>query len=229
MSDLHQLLASERSVLPERVYRTVVALGEEVCALETRIDTMEAELERVALEEPVIHALLKIPGIGLLTATALFATVADILAFKSGGQLACWLGLTPREVSSGGRGRLGGISKQGDPYVRMLLIHGARSALSAAQRRAAAHLLLTQLQAWAVKRAREGHSTKAAVGYANKLARIAWAVWHHDPVRRQPRSPSRMGGCTNETATTRSEGGPSHRHSARRVRIHGRAVGPPPE
>jgi transposase len=101
-------------------------------------------------------------------------------AFKSGRQLACWLGLTPREFSSGGRRRLAGISKQGDSYLRMLLIHGARSALYAARRRAAADLPLTQLQAWARERAREGHSNRAAVALANKLARIAWAVWYHE-------------------------------------------------
>jgi transposase len=176
----HQLPTSRRDRIPERIQRTVVALSEEVCALDTRIAAIEDELEHVALEEPVIQALRKIPGIGTLTATALFATIGDIHAFKSGRQLACWLGLTPREFSSGGTRRLGRISKQRVPYVRMLLIHGARSALWAARRYAAADLPLTQLQAWALKRAAEGHANRAAVALANKLARIAWAVWHHD-------------------------------------------------
>ena len=145
--------------------------------LERRIEAVETELEEVALEQPVIQALLKVPGIGLLTATALFATVADIHAFKNGRQLACWLGLTPREFSSGGRRRLGRISKQGDPYIRMLLVHGARSALNAARRLDAADKPLTQLQAWSLHRARESHPNKATVALANKLARIAWAVW----------------------------------------------------
>jgi transposase len=83
--------------------------------------------EGVADANPVIQQLLAIPGIGLLTATALFATVADIHAFKNGRQLACWLGLTPREYSSGGRRRLGPISKQGDPYLHAVR---ARRALS---------------------------------------------------------------------------------------------------
>jgi transposase len=110
----------------------------------------------------------------------LFATVANIHAFGSGRQPACWLGLTPRESSSGNRRRLGRISKQGDPYVRMLLIHGARAALNAARRTHDADRPLTQLQAWALKRASEGHSNRAAVALANKLARIAWAVWRHE-------------------------------------------------
>jgi transposase len=124
--------------------------------------------------------LLQISGIGLLTATALYATVADIHAFKSGRQLACWLGLTPREFSSGGRRRLGRISKQGDSYVRTLLIHGARAAILAARRAERAGQPLSQLQAWALRQARETHPNRAAVALANKLARIAWAVWYHD-------------------------------------------------
>lgn len=180
MNDLHRLLAEKHERLPERVRRTILALWEEVRGLEDRTRAIEAELEAVALEEPVVQALLKIPGIGILTATALFATVANIHAFRNGRQLACWLGLTPREFSSGSRRRLGRISKQGDAYVRMLLIHGARAALNAARRTAGADRPLTQLQAWALRRASETHPNKAAVALANKLARIAWAVWHHE-------------------------------------------------
>jgi transposase len=113
MRDLLQLLTTKQHLLPPRVRRTITTLWEEVRELEQRIDAIETELEGIALEQPVIQALLRIPGIGLLTATALYATVADSHAFKSGRQLACWLGLTPREFSSGGRRRLGRISKTG--------------------------------------------------------------------------------------------------------------------
>lgn len=180
LNDLHQVLTHKRRLIPDRIYRTVLALAEEVRDLESRVAAIEDELERIALEEPVIQSLRAIPGVGTLTATALFAAVGDVHAFKRGRQLACWLGLTPREFSSGGKRRLGGISKQGDPYVRMLLIHGARSALSAARRRALAGQPLTQLQAWALKRASEDHLNCAAVALANKMARIAWAVWYHE-------------------------------------------------
>jgi transposase len=106
--------------------------------------------------------------------------VGQIHTFKSGRHLASWLGLTPRESSSGGKRRLGRISKQGNPYLRVLLIPGARSALLAAQRRQQAGKALTRLQAWALERARGGHVNQAAVALANKMARVLWAVWHHD-------------------------------------------------
>src|SRR5690606_32209873 len=166
--------------LPPYVQRMVDALWTEVRDLEQHIADVENELTLIARETPTVQSLVRIPGLGLLTATALFATVADIHAFRSGRQLACWLGLTPREFSSGGRRRLGRISKQGDPYVRMLLIHGARAALNAASRLAAADEPLTQLQAWSLARARESHRNQATVALANKLVRIAWAVWYHE-------------------------------------------------
>jgi transposase len=178
MNELHQLLARKQH-LPPRVRRIVGTLWDDVRDIEQRIEAIEVELEAITREQPVIQALLKIPGIGVLTATALFATIADIHTFKSGRQLACWLGLTPRESSSGGRRRLGAISKQGDPYLRMLLIHGARAALNGATRLDNADKPLTQLQAWSLKRASAAHHNKAAVALANKLVRIAWAVWYH--------------------------------------------------
>lgn len=180
MNELHQLLAGKQDRLPERIRRTVCTLWEEVRNLEDRIGAIDKELKTVAFEEPVIHSLIDVPGVGPLTATALFAAVADIHTFKNGRQLACWLGLTPREHSSGSRRRLGRMSKQGDTYIRMLLIHGARSALNAARHKRNSDKPLTHLQIWALKRADTAHSNKAAVALANKLVRIIWAVWYHE-------------------------------------------------
>jgi transposase len=103
--------------------------------------------------------------------------VNDIHAFKRGRAFASWLGLTPREYSSGSHRTLGRISRRGDSYLRMLLIHGARAALLAAKRRQSRDQTLTELQQWALNtEARIGHN-KATVALANKMARIMWAVW----------------------------------------------------
>jgi len=135
----------------------------------------------VAAEHPVAQRLQQIPGVGVLTATAFVGAVSHIHAFRRGREFACWLGLTPRESSTGNRRYLGRISKRGDVYLRCLLTHGARAVLLAAQRtsRTAPHRL-TRLQQWAVTTAaRRGHN-KAAIAVANKLARIIWVVWHKD-------------------------------------------------
>jgi transposase len=179
MNELHTLLATKQH-LPPRVCMAVTAIWDEVRDAEDRIKSIETELECIAHDHPVIQSILKVPGVGVLTATALFATIADIHSFKSGRQLACWIGLTPRESSSGGKRRLGRISKQGDAYLRVLLIHGARAALNGATRLENADKSLTQLQAWSLKRASVAHRYKAAVALANKIVRIVWAVWYHN-------------------------------------------------
>lgn len=180
ISELPQFLEEKKDLLPSMVRRLSMATYEEVRSLEDRIQEVERELEAVLRDLPTLQALRKIPGIGVLTATALYASIGNLHAFKSGRHLASWLGLTPRESSSGGRRRLGRISKQGDAYLRMLLIHGARSALLAAERRRKAGHDLDRIQTWALKRADAGHRNRAAVALANKTARIVWAVWKHE-------------------------------------------------
>jgi transposase len=129
-----------------------------------------------AWREPLVVRLRTIPGVGLLTATALVAFVGDVHRFPSGRHLASYLGLTPRESSSGLRRRLGRISKRGDPYLRMLLIHGARSVLCHAKKATGD---ADRLRTWALERERLRGHNKAAVALANKLARIVWGVWRH--------------------------------------------------
>jgi len=181
LSRLPQLLEKHRDRLPEQIRRLVLSCWKEAEALAQRMEEIEKELEGIAKEHPVIQNLLQIPGIGVITATALFASVGNIHLFASGRHLASWLGITPKEYSSGNRRRLGRISKQGDPYLRTLLIHGARSALSAAETRKKTGRPLTALQAWALGKANTlRHSNQAAVGLANKMARIAWAVWKYE-------------------------------------------------
>ncbi|WP_369958908.1 IS110 family transposase [Pseudomonas benzenivorans] len=140
----------------------------------------EQQLQRWHAEDEIVHKLDEVSGIGVLTASALKAAVGQPERFANGRKLSAWLGMTPREFSSGERRKLGHISRQGNVYVRTLLIHGSRAALLAVQRcQARTPEKLTQLQRWAVETAaRIGHN-KAAVALANKLVRICWAVWCH--------------------------------------------------
>ena len=175
-----ELLAEADNPIPLALRPALEALLEEIRDLEARIDTLETQLQTQAKTVPNVPLLLTIPGIGLLIATALVAAVGDFTQFRNGRHLAAWLGLTPRESSSGLRRHLGSISKRGDPYLRMLLIHGARAVLSAAQRQASlARKPLTRLQQWAVSLAEKRGHNKAACALANKLARVAFSVVRH--------------------------------------------------
>jgi transposase len=122
----------------------------------------------------------RVPGVGLLTATALRASAGDSVAVPQRvASFAAWLGLTPREHSSGQQRRLGGLTKRGDVYLRTLLVHGARAVLQAARLKQRRGQALDPLQAWALKvQDTRGHN-KAACALANKLARRLWAMEHH--------------------------------------------------
>ena len=135
--------------LPAHLRHVLASVHEEVRAIEQRIAALERELRALADADPVVTRLRTIPGIGLLTATALVGSVGHIHAFRRARQFANWLGLTPREHSSGQRRHLGGISKRGDRYLRCLLTHGARAVLIAAQRRRRDAQRLTRLHHWA--------------------------------------------------------------------------------
>jgi transposase len=175
------ILEDAEVALPDLLRHTVALVVDEIRGLEHRIATIDQQLAKVAAEHPVAQRLQQIPGVGVLTATALVGAVSHVHAFRRGREFASWLGLTPRESSTGGRRYLGRISKRGDVYLRCLLTHGARAVLLSAQRtsRATPHRL-TRLQAWAVATAaRRGHN-KAAIAVANKLARIIWVVWHKE-------------------------------------------------
>jgi len=141
----------------------------------------EAQLARLLKNDSIAERLDEVSGVGILTASAFMATVGQPERFRSGRTLSAWLGMTPKENSSGDRRRLGSISRQGNTYVRVLLIHGARSALLAAKRIAARSPdKLTALQRWAVNCAERIGFNKATVALANKLVRICWAVWCHE-------------------------------------------------
>jgi len=170
------LLADPESGLPDALRPGLAAACTEIRDMEGRIRVVEDQLQALADQTPAVARLRSIPGVGLITATALVAFVGDIQRFPSGRHFASYLGLTPRERSSGLVRRLGSISKRGDVYLRMLLIHGARAVLWAAKKRPTPD----RLRVWALHLEKLRGHNKAAIALANKLARIVWAVWKHD-------------------------------------------------
>ena len=140
--------------------------------------TCEQQLEQLLSQDEIVDRIDEISGIGLLTASAFVAAVGTPERFKNGRMVSAWLGMTPREFSSGRQRQLGAISRAGNVYVRTLMIHGARSALLAAKRCAArAPEKLSRLQRWAIQACDRIGFNKATVALANKMVRISWAVW----------------------------------------------------
>jgi transposase len=170
-------ISNDDDPLPPRLRIVLRLTVDEVRDLEDRIDAVERELAAVAADDGVVQRLLRIPGIGLLTATALVATVGHIHTFPRARRFASWLGLTPREHSSGRQRHLGAITKRGDVYLRCLLTHGARAVLRMAHRGARAASPLSRFHEWALGVARRCGYNKATIAVANKLARIIWVVW----------------------------------------------------
>lgn len=187
---VRDLLADATSPVPDLLRSPLGAACDEIDTLEDNIQVIERQLADFAHQIATVPLLQTIPGVGLLTATALVALVGDIHRFGSGRHFASFLGLTPKEYSSASRRRLGAISKRGDVYLRTLLVQAARSVLWRA--RVAAQP--TGFQRWACStQQRRGHNI-AAVAVANKLARIAWAVWSTQrPFAAERPTPARAG------------------------------------
>ena len=138
--------------------------------LDRRIEEFDAEFVRWAKENEDARRLVTIPGVGVTISTALIAAVGKAETFEHGRDLAAWLGLVPRQSTTGGKPRLMGISKRGNKYLRKLLIHGARAALPYVAEKD------TALGRWAKSLLSRVHQNVAVVAFANKLARICWAV-----------------------------------------------------
>jgi transposase len=179
---LSEALSDPEGSIPESLHPVLLSVAAEIRTLEQNIKQLDRQLETVARSMPAASSLQSIPGIGLLSSTALIASVGDPTRFRSGRRLASSLGLVPREHSSGSSRHLGAITKRGDSYLRTLLTHGARAVLWAAKHDKNPDAL--QLWALAVQK-RRGHN-RAAIALANKLARIAWAVWSRNTAY-QPR------------------------------------------
>ena len=167
-ASLADILADD--ALSPRMCRLIEQLREEWRGLDTTIAELDAEFRNIARQEEASRQLMTIPGFGPLAATALRAAIGRGEVMRNGRDLAAYLGLVPRQASTGGRTKLLGISKRGDRYLRTLLIHGARAALP--------HLAARDnpLGRWLRGLRARCHHNVAVVALANKLARIAWAV-----------------------------------------------------
>ena len=158
--------------MPDFLRQALLDALDEIESLQAKAEHLRSELEHLARTMPEAKVLMSVPGVGVLTATALIAFVGDMHRFRSGRDFASYLGLTPREHSTGQKRRLGRITKRGNSYLRMMLIHGARSALRAG----AMADVPDDLRTWALDVARRRGFNVAAVALANKLARVCWRV-----------------------------------------------------
>ena len=156
-------LSGEFRELVQDAYETLVRM-------DARLDELEARIARWAKADEQVQRLLGIPGIGPITATALLAAVGDVGTFRNGRELAAWLGLVPRQHSTGGCEQLLGISKRGDAYVRGLLIHGARAVLRVSGKKT------DPRSRWVLAVAARRHQNVAVVALANRMARTAYAL-----------------------------------------------------
>jgi transposase len=170
---LPEILSDPTSGLSARLRQLLSDLREEWQTLDDRIAAFDDEFVAVARADDAARRLGSVPGIGALNATALVAAVGDGNAFRRGRDMAAWLGLVPRQATTGGKPRLLGISKRGNRYLRKNLIHGARAALPHLAERD------TPLGRWVKTLLARAHKNKVVVALANKLARIAWAILAH--------------------------------------------------
>ena len=169
----------DAAAVPSPLKTAFYAMLEEIAALERSIKHIEQQLKSLSRDNDAVQTLQQVQGIGLLTSTALVAAAGSPHHFPSGRRFAAWLGLTPREYSSGNIRYRGRISKQGDGYLRMLITHGARAVLARAKQLHNAGKPMNSLQRWAWQlNNRVGHN-KATCALANKLARSCWAVWKY--------------------------------------------------
>jgi len=149
-------------------------LRQELCELDDRVKQADKKVKQLASEHPICLRLMVMPGIGPMIATALICAIGDTNNFKNGRELSAWLGLVPKQYSTGGKQRLLGISKRGDGYVRALLVQGAISAITRCKDRADSQLV------WARQLREKKGLQKAAVALANKMARIIWSMMAKD-------------------------------------------------
>jgi len=167
---LADLLDGDADTLAPRMRTLMRDLREQWRALDERISAFDAEFAETAKADDGARRLLSVPGIGVRNATALVAAVGDAAAFARGRDLAAWLGLVPRQITTGGRPKLVGITKRGSKYLRKMLIQGARAAMPTLRTGD------TKIGAWLRGLLARAHSNTVVVALAGKMARIAWAL-----------------------------------------------------
>ena len=177
---LLEILESNADQLTVRAIAVFKQLYEQLKNYNNQIKTYDEQIEQVVAQNTMCKAVMEIEGIGPITASAIVATVGDAKTFKNGREMSAWLGLVPKQYSSGNTVRLSGISKRGDSYIRKLLVHGARSVLNNCEKKK------DKRSIWiSDKKYRCGYN-KAAVALANKNARIIWAIMSTGERYRKP-------------------------------------------
>jgi transposase len=172
--------------LTPRMRHLLAQLWQEWKQLETDITTISNDIERISLEDEGCQRLRQIPGIGPLVSTATVAAIGNGAAFRKGRHFAAWLGLVPRQHSTGGKAKLYGISKRGNIYLRRMFIHGARAVLLRVKYDTAG------LGHWVHQLEARAPRNKVIVAIANKLARIAWSVlFRGEDYRHAPQPPKK--------------------------------------
>ena len=171
---LPEILEDGENDLPGVFRQLLRRLGDHLRDLHRQVGELELQIQVWHRQHDASRRLAQIPGIGPLTASALVASIGDAKSFANGRQLAAWLGLVPRQHSSGGKSVLLGISKRGDSYLRMLLVHGARAVIRVAENKPG------YAGSWLARLIGRRHPNIAAVALANKNARIVWALLKHD-------------------------------------------------
>jgi transposase len=169
VAEIRARMAELEEALPGTMICSLQDQLKRIDGLEQDIDRLERQIGTWQKHEAACRAISQVPGIGKLTATALVATIGDARTFKSGREFASFLGLVPRQSGTGGKIRLGSISRRGDAYLRTLLIHGARSVMR--------HAKVPTAWQKGIQERRPGNV--ATVALANKMARIAWAILAH--------------------------------------------------
>jgi len=173
---LPQILEDADNGLTTRFRELLSELYEELIRLDERVEALNERIDKIAHSDERSQRLMSIPGVGPLSATALVAAIGDVHTFNSSREMAAWLGLVPRQHSTGGKPRLLGISKRGDVYLRQLLVHGARSVLRYVDRKQ------DPRSRWANELKKRRNSNVASVAMANKMVRTAYALLKHGGV-----------------------------------------------